>query len=354
MICLLSLIGLAVFAVDGLRVEELTGGRRNGPIAKGPSDTFAEHTRDGKLASESHFQSTTPDSKLLLLIGDSVDRYAVDDWCEAQDEGARLYYGQNSDKASVFGTWSEMGEVDQQLQDMLRSSGVTAWMSWMVRVCIVSRRGVAVASIFNVKGVDPQGPWWHQDIVEKKFGMQQFCGPQDLDPSCHDFVKFLQPPVRAIQSRFSLVASTTVINSNFWDVSRKAYYSRSSIFSEYANGAWTSEARNLIKAVRQAIPPQSQLLWRTANLPENKEGEFLRRSATNTATTDKSFDDLYDFDVPPTAYYRVQALNAAARQLCRDESIELLDVESRNYSCRDGSHPLPKHLAQMVEELLQV
>ena len=453
--CCKLFIVLAVSVVDSLRITELTEGRHNKQILYEHTDASELHNHD-ELRSGSGFQSLAH-FKLLLLIGDSVDRYAVDDWCEAQrHEGARLLYGQDPDNS--FGKWSKMGHVDDQLLQMLKSSGVTAWMSWSVRVCIVPRRGVAVASIFNLKGVDQKGPWWHQDIIEEKYGIHPICGPDNSDPSCHDFVKFLRPPVQAIQTRLSLAPETTVINSNFWDVSRVAYYGPRHInFTSYAYGTWTSDAKRLIEALTKVLPPKSRLLWRTANLPEDKDSMFLvetgvvqeedeeekrlededeeeegeeggrgeededkaeaewslkrleqeteaewtlnrleeededergeeggrgdedeveyaeaqwtlkrlEEEAEKKKITQKNKDEqgkkttregtFSELDHEGSrAYYMVQKINAAARQLCRDQGIQLVDVEPRNYACRDRLHPSAENLVQLVDELLRV
>lgn len=286
--------------------------------------------------------------KTLLIIGDSVDRYATDDWCGSQrDNGAapELYYGQKNNTSidkHFGGTWSSMGQYDKQFENHLVASNITAWMAWQTRVCLVKKKGVALVFIFNAKGVDTKGPWFKDDKIATSFG-HKLCEVEDR--SCHSHTGFLEPALKAIKDRWDLQPQAAVLASNFWDVGRLLTISEipGDDFQVRAVPNWKEDAKGLIAAARGMLPAGAKLGWHTEVVPEQRGGDFKKRSTDTDRAKSSSV-------LPPGWEAGALALNNAIRDVAAEESLVLFNI--RNGGLRDGLHPVPEVLVQLVDQFI--
>jgi hypothetical protein len=287
----------------------------------------------------------SPIKKMVTLIGDSVDRYAVDYVCKHfQEMNASLYFAQ--EPTHYFGRWPDTGKVSLQLSDELRSSKISSWKSWMVHVCHIPSLQATVASIFNIKGVSSNPPWWAQDTLESQMNMT-FCVEGDPSTSCRNegAGDFLRAPFRAIQKLYSDPSwqHTTVINSNFWDADREWLLKRSwAGVQDYVKDQWATDAGRFIDAVREFVPSGSQLYWRTASLPRDNTNMHLG------AGSHVPEGSLGNRDI-------VELINKAGAEVAKAKRANLLDWsnlarEPRDYM--DPLHPDGNKLVEPVAKLL--
>jgi len=286
------------------------------------------------------------DLKLLLVIGDSVDRYMVDDWCDhhrANDTYGFVQevFGQKPD--ARFGRWSEWGRVSEDFQNLLKSSGVAGWQAWQSRICIVSDLGVAAAFVHNFKGVDTQGPWWQEPEYKELYNMS--CTETSPPADCHDTQRWLRPAVGAITEYLKVKPEVTIIHSNRWDVVRMheiQHVPQESFANGVIQAEWKQNATKYIEAIKEIVPG-SKVIWRTTAV----------RSEKNSApgASKLSPGELMEEE-------GVRYLNQAARELCKQGGIpvEEMEVDRLNgieMGFRDLRHPKPEFLTEFMDDLME-
>lgn len=278
----------------------------------------------------------------------------VDDWCDHfRANGSKLHYGQKP--IGKWGLWSEMGKVDKKFANLLKKSGVAAWKSWSSRICVVPEQGRAAAFVFNSKGVDPMGPWWHQEELEETFDMK-FCGAPMIDikmnlakptPDCHDFPKFLGPAVNAITTFLEIEPQVTILNSNLWDVDRLRYQKNKpwASFTEPSFLAeWKRNATKLHKAVKEMVP-NSKVIWHTAPLGLHTSDTFAFKEKPKIMNLAyKSMDA-----VLPGSHFGVTAINNALREFAQEEGIPVEEMDLKDMKYRDGYHPAEEFNINFME-----
>lgn len=272
--------------------------------------------------------------KLLLVIGDSVDRYMIDDWCDSQRSNnisvSHEVFGQEPD--GNFGRWSQNGRISEDFQNLLESSGVAGWKAWQSRICIVPELGVATAFVHNFKGVDTQGPWWHERKYKELYNMS--CTETLIPAECHNMQRFLGLATGAITEYLQVKPEVTMINSNRWDVARMneiQHVPKESFTNGEAQAEWKHNATKFIQTIKEIVPG-SQIIWHTT--PARSEG--------GVASEDEG----------------VRYLNEAARELCKKEGIPVqeMEVDSLNgieMDFRDLRHPKPEFLSEFMQDLVK-
>lgn len=295
------------------------------------------------------------DMKLLLFLGDSVDLLMVDDWCEHYNaSGAQLYFANSKNK--MFWWFSDMGHMDQKFHDLMSTSGVLSWKWWQGRICIRPDKGVAVAFVFNVKGVAEHPPWWLN--ME-----QEICRSKDLSkegsrPECHDFPSFLSPAVKAITTFLKVEPQTTVLSSNLWDCARlqsNHNVSWAEFEKEDIQNDWKRNATKLVQAVR-GILPNSKLVWHTVPVGAEENPDFLHQTIPGQIhKSPMRLEKVLSSPHHPGSHKAIAALNKVAHSLVEEENIELEAMdEIPDVKYRDlFLHPTKKVLVKFLDDLVQ-
>jgi len=290
--------------------------------------------------------SSTKDMKLIQLVGDSVDRFMIDDWCEDhKEDGSVLLFGQQP--SGDFGQWSYMGQVDETLEKLFKSSNVGAWKTWQGRICVVQKLGITAAFVFNPKGVDTQGPWWHQDVFER--WNASLCDLGNPTPDCHDHSLYLGPALRAIQARTQLTPHATVFSSNAWDVDRLRFHQHLP-WESFEHGdvqdEWQHNATKLINAIKPIVP-NSQIIWHTSALGKENNQAYTFDKIVDQEGLDSGLTIL------PGSHLGVHAFNSAAHKMCKKENIPVEEWELDNIQYRDAFHPVRRTLVAWMENMVQ-
>lgn len=141
----------------------------------------------------------------ILLMGDSVDRYSVEDWC-------RKYSGNiitdRSDDGTIF---NKSLTLDSLLKFYPRRS-----RSWELRICdAVSSRNVILAFIFNKIGVKAQPPWHCPIMTTSGLESISFSNVSLLEA----LTLAVSPGLGILNTMLAENPNGILINSVFWDLS---------------------------------------------------------------------------------------------------------------------------------------
>lgn len=276
----------------------------------------------------------------------------VDDWCEHhKTSGSQLIYA--SEPFEWFGKWSEYGKSDNKLGDLMEKSGVELWESFETRICLVKELGVAAAFIFNAKGVDETGPWWHQDIIEKHYN-KHFCDSNQLNADCHDMKSFWAPATEAIGTYLQLKPGAVIISSNAWDVNRLRYHHHvpwQTFKTSEIQNTWKQGATNLIKTVK-TILPDSKIVWHTTALGRVNKKDFVLIEVNYDDIAKAIYNSPTEVNLPGS-HMGIQAFNRAAREVCKEQGIPLEELELDDMEYRDDFHPASKKNVEFVQHLVQ-
>ena len=98
----------------------------------------------------------------ILLVGDSVDRYMVVDYCNSRRAYLCRSFSEYNGSYSPRNC-SSRGSFPASLSSLFRFS--KRIFSWGIVTCNDVRDGVTLAFLFNPQGVSPQPPWfWPRKI----------------------------------------------------------------------------------------------------------------------------------------------------------------------------------------------
>lgn len=89
----------------------------------------------------------------LLIIGDSVDRYMVEDWC-SNYQGVIM-----SERSFTAPNLTKTTQALTTVHQELKKFGMRR-KAWDIRICDSSEKKIIIATIHNKFGVKPVGPWY--------------------------------------------------------------------------------------------------------------------------------------------------------------------------------------------------
>jgi hypothetical protein len=96
----------------------------------------------------------------ILLIGDSVDRYLVTDYCRQHNASMCATTKEYAGKYNTTNCTSR-GSYPISLSDLFKFS--KRIFPWSIVMCDDYKHHVSIGFLFNTQGVSPQPPWfWPQ------------------------------------------------------------------------------------------------------------------------------------------------------------------------------------------------
>lgn len=145
----------------------------------------------------------------LFLIGDSVDRYAVSDWCHHYD-GILV-----TDKTMNDPEYESSSAIMALKYEMSRYRD--RQKSWEFRLCLCSQRNVNISFVFNRIGVHKSGPYFMP--ITTTYGIKKQL--QKSKSLLHSLKLSIGPAIR-ILSKSEIIGGNSldgvIVNSGFWDL----------------------------------------------------------------------------------------------------------------------------------------
>jgi hypothetical protein len=296
----------------------------------------------------------------LLLVGDSVDREAVLNWCSANRGvmcfGYSIILGRSPNETHSYIPNSADEKVPRLCFDIMEDAAPIINQPQQLDntyFCVVSSRQLIVASIFNSHGV--------------RSSLACFATGNNLNELAYDvdyntsyfFDLRLKPSFTFVAQALTSTGRLDgiVMQSGFWDLAREyrcgCMYRR---FQSPATGRfdtklvdpfrmeWASNATRLIGYVRESLQHAGWLAWRTLNQVSVYRGENEwdpNRWNTKHANT------------------LIEHINIAARHLTVENNLTLIEFQElsrvQNLSrpfLRDHAHPNNLTSAVLVEFIL--
>lgn len=255
--------------------------------------------------------------KKVIIIGDSVDRIMVEEWC--------LHYNGNLFKDIGSAVTNHSSSSTLQLAvDRYRRRLV----SWEIRVCELWQRNVYVTMISNKFGVKPNPPW-HMPIrtmsgLEKELTNGSF-SLEEL------FSLALSPGIRILEVAMGGPPDGVLVNSAFWDLShpdplgmrtarRKAEWITS----------WTANVTTLLRIIKDQYPVTKWFGWHTANAFHPYGAKW---------NTEFALQLLHE-------------MNSASRFIAADCNYDWIDFASYKIVLQDVLHPSPPSLIKLCDTTL--
>ena len=294
--------------------------------------------------------NSSSDVLRLLIIGDSVDRYAIEDWCAKSNNNSYLFTERSS-----LATLASSNTV----QDLLKPFGQRR-KAWEIRVCerqiLSTGRVIYVAFLFNKLGVKPR-PFWHTPLATMG-GLARY----DFHNTSESFRVGIAPAVVPIVKAMGGQPHGVLLNSVFWDLSHlykemEATYirensnstttenakdtdtskfvpKRSNIDDEEWLGEWFKNASLLMEVVKETFPHSSWFGWRRANTFHP-----VVKGHWNTFG----------------ALRQLLQMEKRVPELCEKGGYELISfsVKSSQVSLRDVMHPTSQYLIELLDLALK-
>jgi hypothetical protein len=255
----------------------------------------------------------------VLLVGDSVDRFLVTDYCRAQNANLCATIEEFGGKYHTTNCTSE-GSYPVPLSSLFQFS--KRIFPWSVVICDDTDHNVSIGFLFNTQGVSPQPPWFWpakstvglEDNIYDTFGVGE------------TFDVAQGPAVAQLLRGLGGEVDAFIINSVFWDIGRLVTgklgrQGGTNICSNPAERAefvssWARNASHLIHTISRHFPHAAWKGWRTAN------------HITNA--------------VPPCRNNLVVEMNRASYHVAKRMHLSWLDFFSFpgvGHEMRDSHHP---------------
>lgn len=232
------------------------------------------------LKSMGRHASSHPQHLNILLIGDSVDRYLVTDYCRVQHV------------SNLCSTISEYSGKYHVTNCTSRGSGSVALSSlfqfskrifpWSVVMCDDFDQDISIGFLFNTQGVSPQPPWFWP--AKSTTGLEEYLVNMMSNNSNsfsvrQTFTAAQGPAIAPLLQGFGGQVDALLINSCFWDIGRlvtgelgrrggQEICSNPLQRADYV-ASWSRNASHLLNAIDEYFPHVRWRGWRTSNYISN-------------------------------------------------------------------------------------
>lgn len=210
----------------------------------------------------------------ILLIGDSVDRYLVTDYCRAQN-------------GNLCSTIDEFSGTYHLTNCTSRGSGSVALSAlfqfskriypWSVVICDDYEQELSLGFLFNTQGVSPHPPWFWP--AKSTIGLEDVDMISNSFSVSRTFAAAQGPAIVPLLQGFGGQVDAVIVNSCFWDIGRlvtgklgreggREICSNPLQRSEYV-ASWSQNVSHLLHAIHKHFPQARWKGWRTANYISN-------------------------------------------------------------------------------------
>lgn len=190
----------------------------------------------------------------LMIIGDSVDRMMVEDWCSSRN--TTVITDKNIETSHTTAKYNET--IAFLKQRFARSHH--RFNAWEFRVCYAHHADVNISFVMNKCGVQVKGPFWMPLRTMQGIESQL----QDSESVATTMEVSIGTAVDTLSSPEVLGGSVDalILHSTFWDLGRlsETLLPYGGNLSQWANG-WAHNASELMRSVRRRVPAQVYL-WR--------------------------------------------------------------------------------------------
>lgn len=211
----------------------------------------------------------------ILLIGDSVDRFMVTDYCKAQHANLCATTQEFSGKFLLTNCTSRGSGASVALSSLFQFS--ERIFPWSVVMCDDFEQDISVGFLFNTQGVSPHPPWF--------WPAKSSVGLDDLEMMLNNysvsqtFQAAQGPAIAPLLQGFGGHVDAVLVNSCFWDIGRlvtgelgrrggREVCSNSALREQYV-ASWSRNTSSLLDAIHGYFPRAKWRGWRTANYISN-------------------------------------------------------------------------------------
>ncbi len=253
----------------------------------------------------------------LLVIGDSVDRYMVDNWCKAVDGNLHTEI-----------SWSTTNHSNSATIHEIFHPYKSRHRSWEIRVCEDWRRKVYVSTIANKFGVKPFPPW-HMPIRTMS-GLETILTSQNLSLS-ELFALALAPALIPVNLSTGGEPHGVMLNTAFWDLSHPdPHQVRTRQNKENWLQSWSRNLTEFMHIVKTALP-------RTTYFGHHTGNDFPTVN--------------YHWNTP-FALELLHAMNNRSARVAAESGFDWVDFARYPIKMRDHLHPTAPSLIQLCNDVL--
>jgi hypothetical protein len=254
----------------------------------------------------------------LLVIGDSVDRYMIQDWCKYNN-------GHMHFEASNYKTNHTNGLTVREIFEPHKSR----FRSWEIRVCENYERRIYVSMVSNKFGVKPFPPW-HMPLrtesgLESIFRTQNFTLPKLFNLA-------IVPAFEPIEKSTGGYPHGVMLSTTFWDLSHPDIHNvRTKENKLNWLNSWQRNVTILMQTVRASFPRTKYFAWHTANRFS------INPSHWNT----------------PFANELLLAMNGRSRNIANASGYDWIDFYNyQSLALRDYLHPTAESLIRLCDDVV--
>lgn len=252
----------------------------------------------------------------IVLIGDSVERCAVEDWC-------RKYNG------TLMNDYASLDFIDSSMTlDKLLKPYNQRRKAWEIRLCDASlSKNIIMATVCNKFGVKPQPPWHRPLMTSASLTIANFTGFQVSDI----FRVGIKPALDILTKAMGGPSHGIMLNSAFWDLSHPDPENRRRLNRADWLQSWAKNLTSLMSVVKNHYrnADTSYFAWRKASKP----------------TVDAShWNTLY-------AHELLVDMNILSEEVARNQSFDVLDFYK--VVLRDHLHPAPVSTIPLCDRFIR-
>ena len=269
----------------------------------------------------------------LLLIGDSVDRYLVSDYCKARNANYCATIQDFGGKYTITNCTTK-GSYPLPLSGLF--SFTKRIFPWSVVFCEDFKEGVTVGFLFNTQGVSPCPPWF--------WPAKSMCGLENKNFDDYNVEQTFDiaqgPAVVPLRQAFGGEIHALLLNSVFWDIGRLVMgelgrlggkeICNDSVKRAQFVSSWASNASHLITTALKYFPQLKWKGWRTANYISNP--------------------------TPPCRNLLVSEMNIASHVMAEKTNLKWLDFSlfpGVSDEMRDSHHPNANVTAHFLHRIVR-
>lgn len=281
-----------------------------------------------RLADHSHSQKRLK----VLLIGDSVDRNLLMDYCRfreaklcstIEEYGVKYNTTNCTSRGSFPDTLSSLFDFSKRI------------FPWGVVICDDDERDVSIGFLFNTQGVSPHPPWFWPEKSSVGLENVTYSNVREM------FTLTQGPAIAPLLRGLGGNIDAYMVNSLFWDIGRlvtgelgrnggRDICANPYMRAQFVN-SWAHNASFFLKTLDSYFPDAGWKAWRTSNQIMNA--------------------------IPPCRNNMVHAMNRASFFFARKLNFKWMNLFSYpdiSIKMRDSHHPNSNASASFMEKVLRV